>query len=147
MSRKGGSASAEIHIYKNIKSINISQENTDSIFLALSTRGVGVQKEFLNLLKKRGIDITDNSQTREDLKKIKNYRPVNKFISQVNQAYAKALITAYIDKGPFLALMNLSKVITADDLRQVEAMGQRDSRQSGRLARGVDILVESLMNQ
>ncbi|EPZ52123.1 hypothetical protein M902_2414 [Bacteriovorax sp. BAL6_X] len=141
LSSETGLVSAEIFIYKNISRIPVNQKNIDSVFLGLATRGPGVMQEFMRQIKERGLEVSeDGSRMKKYIKKANRYRPVNKFIAQVNEAYVSAVITGFIDKQATTAKFKLSRKIKSSDLREIASRNERDSEASSKLARGVEMI-------
>lgn len=141
VSKETGLITSEIYIYNNIKQIPINQENIDSIFIGLATRGEGVQQEFMKQVAKRGYSITNKgNRLKKLIKDVDRYRPVNDFIKEANKIYVEALLIAYFDRNPARAKRILAKQIPSSGLYDIADRNERDSASSRKLARGVEII-------
>lgn len=141
MSRETRLASGEIFFYKNLAKVPVNQESIDALFVALSVRGPGVQTEFLELLKSRGLKVSDNEHTKDSLRDLKRYRPPTDYIKAVGEVYARALVEVFIDKNVSKARRTLF-LVKISDLEEVEAKHRADSNEAGILKRGLRYLFQ-----
>ncbi|WP_419173134.1 hypothetical protein [Halobacteriovorax sp.] len=144
MSKESGLVSAELFLYNNIERIPVNQENIDSFFIGLATRGPGVLQEFKKQMEQKGYKIRETSETKELIRDAKNYRPINSFIAKVSEAYARALIRSFVDKEPSKAKTALRMQITSKSLFKIADENARDSQFAAKLGRGVRMLEELL---
>ncbi|EQC44186.1 hypothetical protein [Bacteriovorax sp. Seq25_V] len=141
-SASSGLVAAEAFFYANILEIENSAKNTQSLFITLENRGLGIQKAMLNELEKRNIKLPST----KNLKKASEYSVPSKEIEKNNNLFAGALAALYIDKDINKAAAILSKVNSLSINEIGSSQYDRASFDARKLSRGLNYLSSLIKN-